>query len=122
MPTEQQRCEKEIDLLIEEYRALRAEVVQRLGDRGSLLGFASAGAVLVVANGVATWKFAVAAALLTAALVVFAVRTFRAFGLLSARLGRLEDMINERASAAYGSGPLLRWEYDWRHRKNVRNG
>lgn len=85
MPTEQQRCEKEIDLLLEEYRALRAEVVQRLGDPGSLLGFASAGAVLVVANGVATWKFAVAAALLTAALVVFAVRTFRAFGLLSVR-------------------------------------
>jgi hypothetical protein len=69
-----EQAEKEIELVLEEYRSLRNETTQRLSDRGTLTGFATAGAVLVVTHGATTWQYGTAAALLVVSLGVFSVR------------------------------------------------
>jgi hypothetical protein len=117
-----EQAEKEIELVLEEYRSLRKETTQRLSDRGTLTGFATAGAVLVVTHGATTWQYGTAAALLVVSLGVFSVRMGWAFGLLSTRLCQLEDELNALATVAYGTAPdrqLLRWEHDWQERPRL---
>jgi hypothetical protein len=116
---DQVRAEKEMSLILEEYRSLRTEATHRLGDRGTLIGFATAGAVLVISRGAATWQYLLAAALLVLSLGVFSVRVARAFEKLSDRLSELEDELNALAIVAYGTSPdrrLLQWEHKWRAR------
>lgn len=117
---DQARAEKQIALILEEYRSLRTEATQRLSDRGTLIGFATAGAVLVVSRGAATWQYILAAALLVLSLTVFSVRMRRSFRLLSRRLSDLEDELNALAVVAFGTSPdkpPLRWEHIWRARR-----
>jgi hypothetical protein len=102
----------QIELLLEEYRALRSEIDQRIGARATLVGFLAAGAAFIVGSHkvLVTWVTA----------IVFLVIVVAVWGSSSSMLGRLgkrvkaiEDQINLMAKTAYGlsdTPTLLQWE------------
>jgi hypothetical protein len=96
----QQSAKGRLDVLLEEYRALRAEVNQRLATNGALVGFAAAG-IAIFATGDhsrAVWWVAAAVGLL-----VVAVWGSNLLGLaaLSKHLRGLELAINRYADLAF---------------------
>jgi len=102
----------QIELLLEEYRALRSEIDQRIGARATLIGFVAAGAAFIVSSRsvLATW----------ASVPVFLIIVVVVWGSSSSMLGRLgrriralEERINLMAKTAYGlsdTSSLLQWE------------
>lgn len=113
VPTTNQttRAVAEIKLLLEEYRSLRAEVLQRVGSRMTLTAFITASIAIVVSiKHQASWVYALAGGLLAVMLVVIWVWSWCCIERLSARLVVLEENLNDRARVAYGTEVVL---FDW---------
>ena len=112
---EEVRCaEGRISILMEEYKALRDEINQRLASRLTLLGFLVASAALLGSDRVpAPWVAAVVGFLIACGGLVWAW-SGRVLGKLSAGITRLEDRVNTEARLAYDVRPdasLLEWEH-----------
>ena len=102
----------QIELLLEEYRALRSEVDQRISARATLVGFLAAGAAFIVGShrSVATWL--VAAVFLVILVAVWGSSTSM-LGRIGKRIRELEQQINSLAKTAYDlpdTPRLLQWE------------
>lgn len=105
-------AEGQLNLLLEEYRSLRAEVNQRIGASASLVGFVAAGAAFVVSSdgGHVAWIAASIVGLLATAVWVSYLLSIRSLG---GYLRRLEGHINSCARVAYdvdGEAALMVWE------------
>ena len=102
----------QMSVLLEEYRALRAEVTQRIGSASSLVGFVGAAAAFAVSSraGGVTW---IAVALVGTVLIAVWVSSLLALRTLGKRLRELEAEINACARAAYeldDAARLLGWD------------
>lgn len=102
----------QIDLLLEEYRALRSEIDQRIGARATLMGFVAAGAAFILSSRgvVLTW---LAAAVFLALLVIVWGSSTAMLGRLGRRVREIERQINLLAMDAYGlpqAPTLMQWE------------
>jgi hypothetical protein len=94
-----------IDLMVEEYKSLRAEISTRLACLGTLLGFLAAGLAVMVGTGQPSSK-----------VVLFAAPVAAAFGLgywwyqaelidqISGRLATVEAEMNKLAKTAFPTG------------------
>jgi hypothetical protein len=91
-----------IGLLIEEYRTLREEVIQRLNGRVQLLAFAIAGAGIAASGKSPVFYGALGGSLLLVGMV-FWNRSKRGIEYLASHIARLERCINELSSRAYGT-------------------
>lgn len=101
-----------IELLLEEYKALRSEINQRVAERVRLTAAAGAIALILTATG----NFPVGRHLYTAAALVAFVTIWALWGLrrtieLGAHLARLEDRINALSMRAYGAPNVFTWEH-----------
>lgn len=104
-------------LLLEEYRALRAEQLAHIGIRGNLLAFGGIAVVLAAglkgAGGTAFWIAMLCALLLGGR---FYASRIAAMTRLGAHLADIERRLNSLAETAYGcSSPLLSWETNQRN-------
>jgi hypothetical protein len=98
------RVQGQINLLLEEYRALRAEVTARIGARMTLIGFLAASAALLVGkDSGSTWVYIVVVALMATGLTVWSW-SWRLLDKLSRHLAVVETRLNELAAQAYGAG------------------
>jgi hypothetical protein len=108
----------EIEILLEEYRTLRAEVNQRLNNGATLVGFGAASAALVVGQHQgAGWPYWAIGIGIVIAAALIRLNNSVLLARLSARISHLEEAINARASIAHGtdnSTPLLGWETEFR--------
>src|SRR5689334_7952955 len=97
------RGEAELQLLLEEYRTVRAEVLQRIGSRAQLLGLLGASAALVI--GLSDHQ-SVEAYLLGAVVVVVLTSYWWRGALLLRRAAQhvvaIEERINLVAKSTYG--------------------
>jgi hypothetical protein len=101
-----------LNILLEEYRALRSEVNQRIGASATLVGFVAAGAAFVTSSNVSKLSWVAVAIVGFLVLIVWA-SNLSMLGRLGKRLHRLETLINEAAREAYGlspDDPLLAWD------------
>jgi len=98
-------------LLLEEYRALRAEVDQRMASRSQLLGFLGASAALGLGiGGKADWRAWALCAFLGAVLGLYWLRSGLLLRKISHHLAGLEGRINLLAGDGDGTGePALTW-------------
>jgi hypothetical protein len=117
-------AEGNLNVLLEEYRTLRAEVNERINGRMTLVGFVlAAGALLADKTSLHGWRFiAVAAGVLLMIGTVWAW-TWHILTALSKQLAMLETKINECAAEAFGPahhGDLLSWEKNRRQKKLAR--
>ncbi|MFE6128240.1 hypothetical protein ACFQ6Q_08175 [Streptomyces sp. NPDC056437] len=107
-------------VLLEEYRALREEVTQRVAARMQMIGFAGVvSAVLVVAN---KFTFDGPSVYVAVLLLLLAVVWLRGINLAIQRIGRhlrvVEARINALAVRAWGSSEtVLTWETDIQTRR-----
>lgn len=113
------RLQGEIDLLLEEYRLLRAEVNERITGRMTLTGLLAASAALVAGlRHQPTWLYwlvGIAALVLVSGIWLW---TWWRVDRLSRQLRSLERRINDRARRLFGtSEALLTWETDVRRRR-----
>ena len=112
---EVRRAEGRIGILMEEYKALRDEINQRIASRLTLLGFLVASAALLGSDRVpAPWVAAVVGFLIACGGLVWAW-SGRKLGKLSRGVKRLEDRVNAEARLAYdirSGASLLEWEHD----------
>jgi hypothetical protein len=102
----------QIGLLLEEYRALRAEIDQRIGARATLVGFLAAGAAFIVGSHRAALTWIAGAVFLMILGVVWGSSTAM-LGRIAKSARALEDQINLLAKDAYGlsnTPKLLQWE------------
>ncbi|MFI6283332.1 hypothetical protein ACIBCM_01020 [Streptomyces sp. NPDC051018] len=101
-----------IQLLLEEYRALRAEITQRVTERVQIVAAAGVGAVILTAAG--GFSFGKPHLYAAFGVVLFALAWSRKGARDMAELGRhvrgLEIRINALAAEAYGVGDVLSWE------------
>jgi hypothetical protein len=103
-----------IQLLLEEYRALRGEVTQRVAERWQIAAIVGVvAAIMTAADGLSFRKPLPYAALLVA---VVALGWWRQGNLAMRSLGdqlhTLESRINELAARAYGTSAVLTWEHN----------
>jgi hypothetical protein len=111
-PADPEAKTKAIELLLEEYRTLRAEVVARLTVRAQVAVVVGASATVLAYAGGLSWRkpyvYIVFGALL------FVVTWWRDMNRgrysVANHIRELEGRINDLASAAYGAQPLLTWE------------
>jgi hypothetical protein len=101
-----------IGLLLEEYRALRSEVDQRIAARATLVGFLAAGAAFIVSSHrtALTW---IAGAVVLVILVAVWGSSTAMLGRIGKTTRKLEKQINLLAKEAYGlseTPTLLEWE------------
>lgn len=102
-----------IGLLLEEYRALRSEIDQRIAARATLMGFLAAGAAFIVGSHRTVLTWIAGAVVLVILLAVWGSSTAM-LGRIGKRTRKLEKQINLLAKEAYGlSGTptLLQWEH-----------
>jgi hypothetical protein len=102
----------QIGLLLEEYRALRSEVEQRIGARATLLGFLAAGTAFIAGSHKATFTWIAGAVFLVVLVAVWGSSTAM-LGRMGERIRVLEEQINLLAKDAYGLPAipkLLQWE------------
>jgi hypothetical protein len=102
----------QIDLLLEEYRALRSEIDQRIAARSTLVGFLAAGAAFIVGSRsvLVTW---VSVTVFLIIVVVVWGSSSSMLGRLGRRIRALEEQLNLLAKTAYGlsdTPSLLQWE------------
>ena len=120
VPTARHRCEQEIVILLDEYRALREEVTQRVAARMQLIGFAGAISALLVVSDKFTFR---GPSMYVAALVlILAVVWLRGINLAIQRIGchlrAVENRVNALAAQAWGSPErILTWETDIQARR-----
>jgi len=114
--------EVRINILLEEYKSLRDESEQNMGERLTLLSFLTAAVAVLISGHEAAWAVAVAIALAAAAGAVW-YRTWRGLDKRAQHLEGLERRINELAlgdSTAQQS--LLSWETKLcEHRRSLRD-
>jgi hypothetical protein len=111
--TPQRQIEREIAILLEEYRALREEVAQRVASRMQMIGFAGIiSALLAVSNKLTLSGRTAYIAVLVLLLAVLWLRGFnRAIQRIGRHLRTLEARINALATQAWGApDALLTWE------------
>lgn len=123
--TPAESAERRIALLLEEYRSLRADLVQRTASHASLLGFLLAAVALIPKPEdfrPGPWM-AVALVVLVIGLVYW-VRSQQITKDLGARVADIEDALNKLATIAYGqcagevgSKAELQWESELRKRE-----
>ncbi|MFD3440647.1 hypothetical protein ACFWU3_24420 [Streptomyces sp. NPDC058685] len=107
-------------VLLEEYRALREEVTQRVAARMQMIGFAGVvSALLVVTN---KFTFDGPSMYVALLLLLLAVVWLRGINLAIQRIGRhvrvVEARINALAAQAWGSSEsILTWETDIQTRR-----
>jgi hypothetical protein len=99
-----------IDLLLEEYRTLRSEVVARVQSRTQLTAFAVAGTGLVASTR-SPWLMSFAGLLILIGAVVW-IRSQSLLESLGRAISQLEKQIDSLASIAYetSAGLPLSWE------------
>jgi hypothetical protein len=105
--------EGRLSVLLEEYRALRAETAGRISSGMTLVGFVAAGIGLVVSvHGNISW---VVALLLGVFVLIVWLSNLWMVGRLGKRLSRIEREINRSARIAYhlsDTDQLMNWERD----------
>ncbi|MEU5255143.1 hypothetical protein [Streptomyces longwoodensis] len=109
----QRNRDKEITLLLEEYRTLREEIIHRVAGRMQMIGFAGIISALLVVSDRLNFDapgFYVAVLVLIVALL-WLRGINRAIQRIGHHLRQLEARINDLAAAGYGStSPVLSWE------------
>jgi hypothetical protein len=105
--------EGRLTVLLEEYRALRAETTSRISSSMTLVGFVAAGVGLVATfHGDVSW---VAALLLGMFVLIVWLSNLWMVGRLGKRVRTVEGEINRSARIAYSLSDrdqLMRWEQD----------
>jgi hypothetical protein len=111
-PTDPHAETKVIELLLEEYRTLRTEVVARLTVRAQVAVVVGASATVLAYAGGLSWRKPHVYIVIGALLFVGTWWRDMNRGRYSVanHLRELERRINDLASAAYGTQPLLTWE------------
>jgi hypothetical protein len=100
-----------IDLLLEEYRSLRQEIIQKQASQSSLLGFGATGIGLAFGLTGSLGKALLAASLITLLGVYYHLITARNVALLSRHVAGLEERINTLARSEHpASEDVLTWE------------
>lgn len=96
-----------IGFLLEEYKALRAEITQRTSSRASLLGFLVAAAALATrpTDPSGAWLWILLAVVSLLAGLAYWWRSGQLVKRLGIRVAELEDTLNRLADIAYG--PIL---------------
>ena len=117
----ERRPEQRLNLLLEEYRSLRSEVTSRIASRMTLLGFLTASLAFVVGiHHRSAWVWALVGLLVAFGAGIW-VWSGLLIGRLSARLAKLEEVMNALAAEAYGPSKTdeqLVWETDRRRSRN----
>lgn len=123
--TPAESAERRIALLLEEYRSLRADLVQRTASHASLLGFLVAAVALITRPEdfkPGAWMAMVLVVLVIG--LVYWVRSQQITKDLGARVADIEDALNQLATIAYGqstgevgSKAELQWESELRKRE-----
>lgn len=101
-----------INVLLEEYKTLRDESHQNMGERLTLLSFPTAAVAIAIAAHGAAWSIVLMVVLLAVYAGVW-YRTWRGLDRRAQHLSRLEQRINELAlgaPAVKSEGGLLTWE------------
>lgn len=112
----------QIDVLLEEYRTLRAESHQNMGERLTLLSFPTAAIAVAIAARGAVWSIALVVVLLATYAAIW-YRTWRGLDRRAQHLAMLEQLINGVVLGTEKIAPpggLLSWETELcRRRKEL---
>lgn len=109
MPAEPDASDGRLNVMLEEYRALRAESVARMSSRGTLTGFLAASLALVLSKDQpAANVWAVGAA--TTAIASVWLYSLAMLRRLRSHLVSLQRMINDETTRVHGGDDVLTWE------------